>query len=326
MSRQSKLNKSWEKSHEDIHSPLGVEQLQENLKDGLIRFFGGIAESMWRYEGMADDERFQTMLEMSRDTVPEKFLLRNGQCVWFEYNGQIQCLPLVQGLGINIYGNPVEWYPVPVGWSDINRGKNVIADQIRDTRLDWSNSVLMQNDMFKTAEMNYIEQLVKELVDNTMTMNQLQLLAKSPYIFNVTEDNLLTAKNFMLALSSNKPAIFINREGEKPIPAVELSEAKIDPALFELYDRFECQLLEFIGFPCVPITKRAQQSVSEVESHEMKIYARRQEKLKMRERAVERVNRMFGTNISVVSVVDERKDYIFKLDGEGGKDESFPDN
>jgi len=80
---------------------------------------------------------------------------------------------------------------------------------------------------------------------------------------------------------------------------------KIDPALFELYDRFECQILEYIGFPCVPITKRAQQSVGEVQSNDSKIFVRRMEKLNQRIKACERINNMFGTELNVVSVVDE---------------------
>jgi hypothetical protein len=258
------------------------------------------------------------MLEMSRDTVPEKFLYTNGQSVFFEYRGQIQNLPFrMNSAGINLYGNPVEWSPVPVGWEEHKRGRNPIADEIRDLKLDWSNSVIIRNDVFGSAEENYVNQMITELVDNTLTMNQLQLLAKSPFIFVVTEDNLMSAKNYFLALCSDKPGIFLNRDGERPIPSTEATHAPIDPALFELYDRFECQLLEYIGFPCVPITKRAQQSVAEVESHEMKIYARRQEKLRMREKAVERLNKMFGTNVKVVSVVDERKDIIMQMDDNG---------
>jgi hypothetical protein len=314
----TKLNKSWEKQREGTHSPRGVEDLRKNLKAGLRSFYGGIAESMWRYEGMEDDERFDTMLEMSRDTVPEKFLYKHGQSVFFEFRGQIQNLPFkMESVGINLYGNPVQWSPVPIGWDAHRRGQNPIADEVRDLKLDWNNSVIIRNDLFGTSEFTYVNQLIDELVDNTLTMNQLQLLAKSPYVFNVTEDNVLSAKNFFLALSNDEPAIFINYNGERPIPTTELTEAKIDPALFELYDRFECQLLEYIGFPCVPITKRAQQSVAEVESHEMKIYARRQEKLRMREKAIERLNKMFDTNVKVVSVVDERKDVIMQLDDSG---------
>ena len=151
--------------------------------------------------------------------------------------------------------------------------------------------------------------MVAELVDNVLTMNQLQLIAKSPFVFNVTEDNMLTAKNFFLAMCEDRPAIFTNSNGERPMPVVESTQMMIDPALFELYDRFECQILEYIGFPCVPITKRAQQSVSEVQSNDSKIYVRRMEKLNQRIKACERINSMFGTDLSVVSVVDELTEY-----------------
>ncbi len=141
--------------------------------------------------------------------------------------------------------------------------------------------------------------------DNTLTMNQLQLIAKAPFVFNVTEDNLLSAKNFFLAMCEDRPAIFVNSFGDKPQPVLESTQMKIDPALFELFDRFECQILEYLGFPCVPITKRAQQSVSEVQSNDAKIYMRRQEKLKQRSNACDRINAMFGVSLRCVSVIDE---------------------
>lgn len=300
----SKINKSWERTRMDTHSPVGVETLRRDVKWGLMRKYMGIAESMFRYDGL-DDPRFEDMTIMSQDTVPEKFLMRNGECVWFDWHGSIHCLPFVADNGINIYGRPSGWYPIPVGWTDDLRGTNADLTQMRDTRLDATNSVVMRNDLFSGNDYAYIEAMVNELVDNTMTMNQLQLIAKAPFVFNVTEDNLLSAKNFFLAMCTDKPAIFTNANGERPMPVLESTQMRIDPSLFELFDRFECQILEYIGFPCVPITKRAQQSVSEVQSNDAKIYIRRMEKLRQREMAVDRINRMFGTSLSVVSVIDE---------------------
>ncbi len=95
----------------------------------------------------------------------------------------------------------------------------------------------MQNDIFAGNDYAYIESMVNELVDNTLTMNQLQLIAKAPFVFNVTEDNLLSAKNFFLAMCEDRPAIFVNSFGDKPQPVLESTQMKIDPALFELFDR-----------------------------------------------------------------------------------------
>ena len=300
-----KIRKSWERTRDEIHSPEGVRDLRRAVKSGLTRFYTGIAESMWRYE--FDDERFDLMRQMSRDVVPEKFLFRNGECVWFvePLSDTIHCLPYVMDSdGINIYGNPSNWSPVPVGWDD-NREMPLALRRIHDMKLDAENSVIMRNDLFGGNDLEFTDAMVSELVDNVLTLNQLQLLAKMPIVFNVTEDNLLTAKNVFLSLCEDKPVIFTNSLGDKAVPTVENLGVTIDPALFEIFDRFECMLLTYYGFPCVPITKRAQQTVSEVQSNDAKLYARRQEKLRQREQACERIMEVFGASIRVVSVIDE---------------------
>ena len=316
----SKINKSWERTRSDTHSPQGVNELRQQVKWGLTRFYTGIAESMWRYE--FNDPRCDLMRQMSRDTLPEKFLFNNGECVWFidPSTDTVHCLPYVaNATGVNMYGYPNTWSPVPVGWDDTKRGQNPAVDRIRDLQLDETNSVLMRNDLFGGNDKAYTEAMVAELVDNHMTMNQLQLIAKAPFVFNVTEDNVLTAKNFFLALCEDKPVIFMNAMGEKPLPTVESTQMKIDPALFELFDRFECQLLSYYGFPCVPITKRAQQTVSEVQSNDSKLYARRQEKYNQRQQACERISGVLGVNIKVISVVDELAAQA-QQDAEGSSD------
>ena len=115
------------------------------------------------------------------------------------------------------------------------------------------------------------------------------------------------------------PVIFTNALGDKVIPAIEKTDVKIDPALFELFDRFECQLLESVGFPCVPITKRAQQSAAEVESHEERVVGKRQERLRLRRVACERMEKMWGVKVNVISVLDE--DFIKQNNDEAPKEE-----
>lgn len=304
---KSKIKKSWENDRSDIHSPEGIEDLKNSLKNSLKNFYCGIAEAMWRYEGFEDDEKFKDLVDMSRDTVPEKFLLRNGECVQFKMGDKLHILPLVFQGGVNIYGQMNEWSPVPVGYQESARATySAEITKIRDMKLNLENSVIWRNNRFGQGDWPIIDNMVNLLVDNMLTVNQLQLIARAPFVFNVSEDNLLSAKNFFLDICNFRPAIYINSLGEKPTPVVELVNSKIDPALFEIYDRWECNLLENLGFPCVPITKRAQQTVSEVQSNDDKIFIRRQEKLHQRERACERSNQIFGTHLKVVSVIDEQ--------------------
>ena len=322
----SKINKSWERTRSEVHSPDGIVELKANIKSGLIKKYSGLFENMFSYD--FGSEEFEDMRIMSRDTVPEKFLFKNGRCCWFqdERTKQIHCLPFVENAaGINIYGQINEWSPVPVGYTDDKRGTySAEVERIRNTVLNADTSVIMKNDIFGMGDMAFVESMVNELVDNVLTMNQLQLLAAYPFVFNVTEDNLLTAKNFFLAVAEHKPVIFTNANGEKVLPIVEKIEAKIDPALFELFDRFECQILEMAGFPCVPITKRAQQSVSEVESNSEKIRARREDRFNQRRIACERISRMWGVNITVHSLIDEWIDEQAKdeMEMEVSEDES----
>ena len=303
----SKINKSWERVRDEIHSPEGIVELKNNIKSGLIKKYSGLFENMFSYDFVSPE--FEDMRIMSRDTVPEKFLFKNGKCCWFqdERTKQIHCLPFVENAsGINIYGQINKWSPVPVGYTDDKRGTySAEVERIRNTVLTADTSVIMKNDIFGFGDMAFVESLVNELVDNILTMNQLQLLAAYPFVFNVSEDNVTTAKNFFLAVAEHKPAIFTNLNGEKVLPVVEKIEAKIDPALFELFDRFECQILEFAGFPCVPITKRAQQTVSEVESNSEKIRARRQDRFNQRKIACERISAMWNVEIRVHSLIDE---------------------
>ena len=60
-----------------------------------------------------------------------------------------------------------------------------------------------------------------------------------------------------------------------------------------------------MGIDCVPITKRAQQTVSEVTSNGDKIRLRREEKLRERERACERMKEILGVDVTVKCKVNE---------------------
>lgn len=298
---------SWERPrfpYKDVHAPAGVDSLRRTVSDALIAKYAGIDEMLYRWDGMDKSPWFEDALKMSQDTVPEVPLFRNGQVCVFETAAQLHILPLTYDGGINIYGKMSHWHPVPVGWDDPNARTDAMR-MIHDLDLTYDNSVIIRNDLFGRSDLPMIESMVSLLVDNTLTLNQLQLLAKSPYIFNVTENNLLSAKQFFLSICQDKPVIYTNADGERIVPQTEQTPAKIDPALFDLFDHWETLVLEQLGIPCVPITKRAQQTVSEISSNDEKIRLRRLEKWAQRNRAANRINEMWGTNLKVVSVIDE---------------------
>ena len=304
-----KINPSWEKERGSIHSPDGVKDLRRELKDALVRKYCGLAENMWKYN-FEDFPQFEDMLLMTRDDQPEKTLMQNGIGVWFELNGQWQFLPCVMNSEINIYGNPVGWSPIPVGYvAGIDRGKSAVRDSIRDMKLDATNSVLMKDNLYGRSDYSVICKAVDALVDNYLTINQLTLLAKSPYVFRVGPDNILDAKNFFLALSEDKPAIFKWNSVEELTAVTESTGVTIDTGLFDVLRQWENMLLEQLGIPGSQKTqKRAQQTVDEVHTGEDMTSLRRQEKYKYRKLAIDRLNEMAGTNVEVISVIDSEAD------------------
>lgn len=306
-----KINPSWERTRDQIHSPAGVEDLRMNLKDAFIRFYCGLAENMWLYD-FEDFPQFEDMVLMTRDDQPEKTLMQGGQGVWFELpgTGQWHFLPVVLDGAINIYGNPVGWSPVPVGYNDsTDRDKDPVRDRIRDMKLDATNSVLMKDNVYGRSDYAVICSAVNALVDNYLTINQLSLLAKSPYIFRVGPDNILDAKNFFLALAEDKPAIFKYNSIEELSAVTESTGVTIDTGLFDVIRQWENTLLMQLGIPGSQLTqKRAQQSVDEVNMGEDMTSLRRKEKYRHRKLAIDRLNRMAGTNVQVISVIDSMED------------------
>lgn len=300
-----KLQGSWERTPDSTYSPAGLENLRRSVRSGLREMYTGIIQSMFEHD--LSDQRFEIMNVMSRDLLPERLLMKYGMCVWFEEPStkDLYCMPCVMKKGVNMYGFPASWSPIPYGWSEGTKYSPKI-EQLMQLELDDTNSVIMLNNRKGEGDLGYIFAKIDELVNVQLTENQLVLLARAPFVFSVTEDNLLTAKNFFLKLARCEPVIYTNKLGEESIPEVLPTPTKMDPAVCELFDRFMCDLLEFAGIECVPITKRAQQSVSEVQSNNDKIYLRRLEKLTCRQKAYERINKMFGVNASVRSIIDDR--------------------
>lgn len=301
-----KLNPSWERTRNETHSMEGVDDLRKNLRAELTRKYLILAQSMFEYN-MKDIDRFRDILRMSRDKAPERWLVSNGQVCAFDYEGQILFLPIVQQGGLNICGEITGWSPLPAGYED-NRHRNPVFEEIASLTLDWENSVLWSNNRFNQGDRDIIDSHVALLLDNILTVNQLQLLAKAPFIMEVTEDQLMDAKNMFLSICQDRPVIYTNKSGEK-LTVVHQTGVKMDPALLDIFRHWENLLLEALGIPgSVQNTKRAQQSVDEINMAEDKTSMIRHDKLLQRQNAVDRMNELWDLGLTVTSVIDSQLD------------------
>lgn len=300
---------SWEnhrnKGGNRVHSPEGIAHMRDALRWALTKYYTGIAESMWEYT--FDDDKCHDMVMKSRGTVPEKYLFRNGQALFFEYAGQIHCLPFVFEKELNLYGYEEKRRAVPVNY--IVGGDNPTAfNDIYNIVFDDSNSVVIRNDIFGSSDAELIDVMVGQLVDNAATLSQLQLLAKSPFLFRTNQDNLLTVKNIFTAIAEDAAAIYLDDETMPVNPVVESTQITIDTGLMDLFSHWDMIIKQNLGIPCTDIHKRAQQSVDETNMQDDAVSVRRQEKFKQRKLAIDRLNELFGTHITVKCVIESNED------------------
>lgn len=307
-----RVNPSWERVGESdrFHSNGGVAEFRGTLKDALVRKYAGLAESMWQYN-FEKFEQFNDFCLMSQDREPEKTLMKGTGC-WFEIpgTGQWHFLPAVMEGGINIYGNFASWHPMPVGYVDgLDDGKDVIRDNIRNLKLDASNSVLMFDNLFAKADYDLIVQSVNALVDVDLTISQLTFLMKAPFILRVPQSRINDAKQLMLAIAQDAVYILQYSDTDEMQQSVEQTGVTFDPGLFDIYRHWENQLLAQLGIPGAQVTqKRTVQTEDEIHLGDDMISLRRQEKFRLRKLAIDRLNRLSGASVEVVSVIDSMID------------------
>jgi hypothetical protein len=238
------------------------------------------------------DPALQAMQDMSQGTAPERWLYEKGQTIAVMIGDDLHFLPAV-GEGVNMYGQPQRWRVQP----------DAVNGYLYETLIGktWTSedSVVVRNASDRSADMPFMTTIARQLADCDLSINQMQLLAGTPVAFAVDESNVLTARNVYMAMAERVPAVFMSPYGQDSEPKVMDLGKRLDPAVFDVWDHWMSEGLSYLGIPTVEITKRAQQTVGEIESGTDKAMARRAEKLRMREWACERARKVFGVEMSV---------------------------
>ena len=281
---------SWNRDRDKPHSIPGMESLRLTSKDAIGAMMRSVAGQLFEWD--LSSPRFETMREMSLDSMPERTLYDHGQAVIVEYGDDLHILPAVPE-GVNIYGEPLSWRVQ----CDAASGR--VYDDLIQRRWTSEDSVLVRNDVLGKPDRAVVDGLLTQMADCELSISQMQLLAGNPVAFYVTQDQLLTAKNMYLAMAERVPAIFVSPLAQDGKPDVLDVGKGIDPGIFDIFDHWMSDVLNFLGVPTTEITKRAQQTVGEIESGTDKATARRAEKLRMREWACERARKVFGVEMSV---------------------------
>lgn len=258
------------------------------IHDLLNKYWKNIAINIFEWKGLEDISPSLTS-EIIEETLYDK-----GSCIFFkDSNLGYMALPAVSNNRLNVYFKPTQFRAVGCGY---NKEYNI------------DNSVLIKNNSLKTPTADIVNYYTYKLADIELTKDLHRNAHKTPIILETTEDTLLTAKNIFKQIMSKEPVIFKNKtrgEGEVGVSVLNADVPYINDKLEDDYHNYEARILTALGLDNYVEDKKERVQSAEVESQQEYIISSFRVSLKERQKACEKINKMFGLNLSVDYVKGE---------------------
>ena len=244
-------------------------------------------QSMFKYTGLPD-------------TIPAKwlehYLLVNGSCI-FVMDGE-DLIVTTGGWG----GMPDRYY-VPTEYIVSNP---YVKEQTRKTYTIDEDCVLIRNDAYAVGIMPLLMRYATQLVENDVTMNIADILARATLTITAlsgrdresVEQWLKRIRRGELAAIGELPAMIGNQDRNVNIQPFQ-STASTLTDLIEYHQYLKAGLFNELGLNSNYNMKRESINSNESQLNDDMLHPFIDEMLKERREALEKVNEMFGTNISV---------------------------
>ena len=236
-----------------------------------------LATSLFEWEGLPDgiDSKYI-----------ERYLFEHGKAIFFrDPEMSFMCLEAQESKYSNVYGEPLSW--TASGFKYI---KTYDADEC----------VIIDNNELRLATHPFIMFYVNKLTEAERTMDVNVKSVKSPVIFACDDKDVLTWKRIFQEVDGNTPALFADKRLDLNSIAVYDTKAKfMGNELMDYKKSVENELFTFLGLNNAPIDKKERVNVPEVNSNNALIDSFASLQLSAREKACEKINEMFGLNVSV---------------------------
>lgn len=246
----------------------------------LYKRFKLLALNMFEYEGLED-------LNIE-DRHIEEFLFSEGQCIWF--NDPMYGLLCLRGMGIgapNVMNDPL-YYRV----TGFNYTKELKAEDC----------VRMGNNKLFMPTAEVIHFFVNQLYEIIRTRDVNIKTLKLPFILSSTDKNLLTVKKILEQIEENTWAIVTNKNVVDINELIQVLPTNVKPYTAELTDQYHDILneaLTYLGINNANTDKKERLITSEADANNQLIECCANMFLEARKKALDEVNKKFGTKISV---------------------------
>lgn len=217
----------------------------------------------------------------------EHILFWNQYAVYFEdvALGQI-CLPAMINGKLNIYNIPT----MRAAYANNGYFNNTLNED---------NSVILFDNYARVAIANDIKMYAERLynIDRTIDINV--NAQKTPVLVQADEKEQLTLKNVYMKWEGNMPVIYGYRGQNIDLSVLKTDAPFVADKLFMLKRQTLMEALTFLGVESNTSDKSERLVTDEIQSNFGLTEAMRNNRLKARQQAADKINRMFGTDIKV---------------------------
>ena len=225
------------------------------------------------------------------DNIDKPFIIRR-----FILEGRLLCFrddilnkmiiyPFTNNGRLNEYNIPIERHVVLM-----NNGASY--------NLNDKDSVILRCNVSGTSLARIIDYFARNiyLINRTIQINI--NAQKTPVALQCNEDNRLSYENLLKEYQGNVPVIFGSRDLDlNQMKALNMNAPLVAPQLYELMSNYWNEFLTFFGIPNVSLNKKERLITDEVQRTMGGILVSRQNFENQLKSDIDKVNKMFGTNI-----------------------------
>ena len=226
------------------------------------------------------------------DTIDARFLelclYSDGMCIFFEDEVlgflTLQCMI---GGHLDVYRIPME--------------RKAYAPNGYNRALNSTDSVIIFNNFLHTNSMLDVEMFSKRLYNLDRAIDVNANAQKTPVLIQCDDTQRLTMKNMYKQYDGNEPFIFATKNLDigKGLTVLKTDAPYVADKLYDLKTNLWNEALTYLGISNTNTNKKERMITDEVTKGHGGTIASRYSRLESRRQACEKINKMFGTNISV---------------------------
>lgn len=276
-------------------------QMNNRLYAHYYRYLTELAISMFEWKNLPEtvDERYM-----------ELCLFTHGQAIFFkdEVMGYLCLNNAVQGK-FNVYRIPERRRAYAA-----NGYNKVLTDE---------DSVIIYNDYLRGNTMNAVRNYAEMLWDIDQTIRVNARAQKTPILIACDESERMTMLNVYQKYDGNQPVIYGTKELKgNSLQVLSTGAPDVTKNLYELKTKYFNEALTYLGISNINVQKKERLVADEVTRMVGGTIASRYQRLEMRRKACDEINRMFGLDLAC----DYRDDFREMDDevideGDSGEDE-----